>query len=1446
MPASQMMIFTAVPHSMSLNPPTLPVSVHVSPRLQGDNKLGEYPDWLEWTALRKENGLRITFECQGTTHIVGIATDVLRPDLWHGLFNADTLVRSYRFDDYSNRFVSSYPVRPAIGLLQATYQAAGLALALPTSDGDPRERQPRRRGIFKSLIGGYAIDWSDAMGRRWRQEQRDAQRRVRGASLALAAPRAAGTFIGEDGLFKTGALMTGSSGFTTLQRDVLQRFGVFNDQPRGAPVTRESLDESNVLDFHQALSSLNTYPVLQRMLGLVFDVALPLDFVPQTGPQQSATLRIVSVDGAWSDTPTTVPTTSTACMHSVHDGTRLFGIAPRHVVEPNQPIQVMGLLAMDTARYAIAQMDVDGALHKATLLADTLARAPGEAPPQHPEVFDPTTMLPSLRSGGISLVADARALTLLENFQRAGALNQALEANQAQPRPFCAEDLVRGFRIDVWETFTEQWHSLHRRNASYSIGEAAIEVAVADEEGYIQVGVTQAAPEANGARANDDLYLHEAIARWDGWSLSADTPGKHLTRSPDPSQAVPDAAHPDPENQAITPFKMTTKFDVVPRSLPRLRFGAGYRFRSRAVDLAGNGLQLDEDATNLVTPEFSLPAGDRVAPYLRFEPVGSPVIVLRDASGVTGAGSSVDRLVIRTYNSDLSLDGAAADVSGADRHIVPPRSSVEMCERHGLFDDENGRLNAAAAMWQLIKERDEGKLSEVEVDAIVIDGKKQKLPLEPAARIDQLPYLPDPLARAAALRDLPGVVAGSVGRVEPGTGAAAVVGYERIDDPNPRPGSATIVGFGGQADWQEIKPFRLALGDGEAPPQWDPAARLLTVSLPKGQTRVVPLSSCLDVEDLKLMGVWQWLREYIEFITSQQPQTEFYRSLAVKDRIAHVLQLAREGGHAMLTPPHLITLVHAVQQPLGRPAFTRLIAQFDVMNVSGLQTQPEAAPTAGTELAVISSWRKLGDTDAWLVGALQIHAASTAKIDIRAEWTDPIDDVADEAPGEVAFKAHVDAIRLNDVREPYLSTPGDENRIVGYYNAEHDLICFALAGARLGTISSGVTVGMDAAPRHRVADGKHHLVDYIAVATSRYREYFPQTTDSGPLDFTRESESVEVHVPASIRPVAPEILYVVPVFGWQRETRTNQKRSVRMGGGLRIYLNRPWYSSGVGELLGVALSSSGAVDREDWKPFITQWGQDPIWLSAPLSEFPEVRHFADAVASESALPLDARMPHSSAPRTVDVAGHHVHFDSDRKLWYCDLTIDISTPTYGAFVRLALVRYQPHALLEAKLSRVVLADFAQLTPERAATVTADPYTPGRLRVTVSGPAPRRRPAGVPVGDDRRTTISVTVQRKDSAFESDIAWTSSGDFAVDMDPPLAIAPDLDFILWSGTLRFQAAPTTLKTSRYRVLVEEHEILPADGSSRQSRLIYAETVLLDSALIDAAPIRANRTVLE
>jgi hypothetical protein len=423
-------------------------------------------------------------------------------------------------------------------------------------------------------------------------------------------------------------------------------------------------------------------------------------------------------------------------------------------------------------------------------------------------------------------------------------------------------------------------------------------------------------------------------------------------------------------------------------------------------------------------------------------------------------------------------------------------------------------------------------------------------------------------------------------------------------------------------------------------------------------------------------------------------------------------------------------------------------------------------------------------------------------------------------------------------------------RQLAYYDADQDLLCFARGGDRLGHLKSGITIYSDAAPRHHFNDTKHHRVRYTARATSRFREYFPQDQD---LDFTRSSPEVWVDVPASDRPAVPLVDYAVPTFGWQRQTQTNLKRSVRFGGGLRVYLERGWFSSGEGELLGVALYdylNGQMADREIWKPYVTQWGADPIWLAPGLQVLPAPYHFPNAQALEDNLSLPGRVP-----GRVQVAGFPVAFDYESQRWFADITVDVQSLAYTPFIRMALVRYQPHALPDAKLSSVALADYAQLTPERSAVLTADPYHPRRLRLTVSGPAPTgpapfisgRQPThkvNVP------TLVTVTVERRNPAIKTDLGWEAAPGAAAINAQSLAGLPGL--VRWTGTLDFAQLP---EPGELRVLVREYEYLSANytiqsGRGRNlrreqpKRLIYAETIEIDTALI-GGPTANTGTVL-
>ena len=60
----------------------------------------------------------------------------------------------------------------------------------------------------------------------------------------------------------------------------------------------------------------------------------------------------------------------------------------------------------------------------------------------------------------------------------------------------------------------------------------------------------------------------------------------------------------------------------------------------------------------------------------------------------------------------------------------------------------------------------------------------------------------------------------------------------------------------------------------------------------------------------------------------------------------------------------------------------------------------------------------------------------------------------------------------------------------------------------------------------------------------------------------------------SARPLAPSVAYVMPTLGRVQESVADTGKEkvitrLRRGSGLRVFLQRPWFSSGAGELLGV-------------------------------------------------------------------------------------------------------------------------------------------------------------------------------------------------------------------------------------------------------------------------------------
>lgn len=442
------------------------------------------------------------------------------------------------------------------------------------------------------------------------------------------------------------------------------------------------------------------------------------------------------------------------------------------------------------------------------------------------------------------------------------------------------------------------------------------------------------------------------------------------------------------------------------------------------------------------------------------------------------------------------------------------------------------------------------------------------------------------------------------------------------------------------------------------------------------------------------------------------------------------------GRHWLLTPFQEITLVHAVQQPLQEPQF------FD-----------------------LSAGKKLGETHAELRGEVSVHGKSSSKLDILAEWQEWVDDPRDPGgPRQITGQAHVCEVPVEPEDEVIGLTPSHE------------------AGKP---------------KRHDFGDTKYRAVDYMAVATTRFQEYFPE----GTTPLTRATEvATRVGVQNSARPLAPKVLYVLPTFGWQdEETGTDERFGrTRRGGGLRIYLERPWYSSGEGELLGVVLGSAFVPNR--LRPYVTLWGTDPIWGAIGGTRFdsPGPDDFGQAQHIGLDLTLD-ELPEDR----VTVAGHEVHYDEGRQLWYCDIELDTGN-AYYPFVRLALARYQPESVPDAHLSRVVLADFAQLAPDRRLTIIRDPADPQLLGVRLSGPAYVGSHLGA-----HNNEVEVAVERRlPEVADELLGWapipatnTSLTDLAMSLDGSFS---------WSGEVTLPQLPDS---PRLRLIVKEYERFEVDG---------------------------------
>jgi hypothetical protein len=305
-----------------------------------------------------------------------------------------------------------------------------------------------------------------------------------------------------------------------------------------------------------------------------------------------------------------------------------------------------------------------------------------------------------------------------------------------------------------------------------------------------------------------------------------------------------------------------------------------------------------------------------------------------------------------------------------------------------------------------------------------------------------------------------------------------------------------------------------------------------------------------------------------------------------------------------------------------------------------------------------------------------------------------------------------------------------------------------------------------------------------------------------------------VEVRNSSRPLAPDIVYVVPTLGKVvpqtsqvpgGETTVTRRR---FGNGLRVFLRRPWFSSGAGELLAVVIQNMDEMASTPPvpPPYVTEWANDPIVNASTVPLVVRPDNFRATAGEPTKVKLD------ELDRSVTVVGYEVEFDPDRGLWFADIEFT-GLDSYMPMVRLALARFQPKSVDDTHISRVVRTDYVQPLPDRTLTISRPSDSPGPLTVTLTGIEPEVTGA--------KPLVRVWIEVLAKPGQGELGWEE-----------MAITPQVSATpadLWRGI--FDLASASLQSGRrYRLVIQESAPVSAvsgatAAEARLDRIVYADT---------------------
>ena len=521
--------------------------------------------------------------------------------------------------------------------------------------------------------------------------------------------------------------------------------------------------------------------------------------------------------------------------------------------------------------------------------------------------------------------------------------------------------------------------------------------------------------------------------------------------------------------------------------------------------------------------------------------------------------------------------------------------------------------------------------------------------------------------------------------------------------------------------------------------------RVVTVEVPKGRVQEIQIAARLLPDDLAISAVTH---------PDWHKHPEHRKTHAA---VTEALELKTTRGPApeVLAPSRTIRIVYATQRPLISPEFVR----------------PLIMP------------RLKHSTSAMLADdALEFDRPSTGRIDIYAYWEDPVDDPKETGWRITQNEMHAGGVRIDETDgkplDPLVIDEPQRSPLA------HDFV-----------------------------DTKHHEVTYQAVAVSRFVEFYPESLTEDADNITRSSRPVTLHVPSTVPPAPPDIAYVLPTL--QRNDPAPdvhaagaERRAEQIGEGLRVYLNRGWFSSGKGERLALVLAAQGTGDPPPQD--VSAWGLNPVRNSAPLPAPLQKKHIWGGEKRITGWPVE--------DGAVDLVLYDVRFSNEHGLPFADIEF-LSQRAFMPFVRLAFARYQEHAVANCELSRIVMADFVPLLPGRAVTVKRIGQATWSL--TMRGYSYRHP-------DETTTIVQAHIEYMDAALPEDaVSWRPLG-------PAVTLTSSTEEpwrYQWTGQIRLIDQKVQSQHYRRRLVIQEFEPFSSVDSDSvpladRSRLISAHAV--------------------